>query len=316
MAATLDKLTTPSAKTDYRVDTGHRALGLGVGAIGLVIATVVGILAVVAGIQLGDGEEVGSVLAVAFGLNTVALATLKIGIAIILIGILVRLWLRVQSIKASLPGLKADSGDHLVATGSTDTPYGKAAITTTEPKELPIHAMAKTLWGPMLLMGAMLVAAGFVVSLVWAGNIESDPETALGASAWTQGLQFLGEAFVLAGISFLLGSILRGLRQGGGSVQEALGVSVTTLEMPATAKAFIALMVSGVMLGIAQLVLYIVTTTFDTAADVATWFAWLGPLRELSLGLLLAGIVLALATIGRVLGFQFWRISDIVATGR
>lgn len=316
MAVTLDKLTTPSADTDYRVDTGHRVLGIGVGAIGLVTAMVVGILAIVAGIQLGDGEEVGGILAVAFGLNTLALATLKFGIAIVLIGILVRLWLRVQSITAALPAIKADSGDHLIAPGSTDTPYGKATITTGEPQELPIHKMAKTLWGPMLLMGYMLVVVGFVVALVWAGNVDTDPETALGASAWAQGLQFLGEAFVLAGISFLLGSILRGLRQGGGKVQEALGVPVTTLKMPTTAKAFIALMVTGVMLGIAQLVLYIVTTTFDTAVDVATWFAWLGPLRELSLGLLLAGIVLALATIGRVLGFQFWRIRDIVTTGR
>jgi hypothetical protein len=31
---------------------------------------------------------------------------------------------------------------------------------------------------------------------------------------------------------------------------------------------------------------------------------------------LLSGIVLALATIANVLGFQFWRIRDIVATGK
>jgi hypothetical protein len=41
---------------------------------------------------------------------------------------------------------------------------------------------------------------------------------------------------VLAGISFLLGSILGGLREGGGQVQAALGVSVITLEMPNTAR--------------------------------------------------------------------------------
>jgi len=120
---------------------------------------------------------------------------------------------------------------------------------------------------------------------------------------------------VLAGISFLLASILRGLRQGGGNVQESLGVPVQTLRMPTTAKVFIVLMVTGMMVAIAQFILYIVTTTFDTAIDVATWFAWLGPLRELSLGLLLAGIVMALATIGNVLGFQFWRINTIVRSG-
>jgi hypothetical protein len=39
-------------------------------------------------------------------------------------------------------------------------------------------------------------------------------------------------------------------------------------------------------------------------------------LRELGLGLMLAGITLALATIANVLGFQFWRIRDIVKTGK
>ena len=51
------------------------------------------------------------------------------------------------------------------------------------------------------------------------------------------------------------------------------------------------------------------------ADERAAWFAWLGPLRELSLGLLLMSIVLALYTIGTVLSFQFNRMRDIVTTG-
>ena len=318
MTVALDRITQPAADADHSVDFGHRKLGLGIGAVGLLIAAVVAILAIVAAVQVGDaGQEdtIGRILAVAFGLNTVALATLKVGISVILIGILVRLWIRVQGIKTALPLLKAPIQGDAVIVGTVDTPYGTCEVSEKEPAVLPIHKMAKTLWAPMLGMGYMLVVIGFVVSLVWAGNVGSDPELAADASAWTQGVQFLGEAMVLAGISFLLGSILRGLRQGGGDVQESIGVPVQTLQMPTTAKAFIGLMMAGMVLAIVQFVGYIITTGFDTAVDVATWFAWLGPLRELSLGLLLAGIVLALATIGNVLGFQFWRIRGIVTTG-
>jgi hypothetical protein len=53
----------------------------------------------------------------------------------------------------------------------------------------------------------------------------------------------------------------------------------------------------------------------SSVAEVAPWWAWLGPFREVGLGLLLAGIVLALATIANVLGFQFSRIRSIAATG-
>ncbi len=133
------------------------------------------------------------------------------------------------------------------------------------------------------------------------------------SSPWTQGTEFLGEAMLLAGISFLLGTILAGLREGGGEVQESLGLAVKTLRMPTSAKLFLVLMFSGFMLGVAQFVLYGIAAYVD---DPATWFAWLGPLRELSLGILLSGIVLALFTIGTVLGFQHWRIRQIIETGR
>ena len=318
MTAAMDRITRPAPDADHRVETGHRKLGAGVGVIGLLIAMVVAGLGIAAAVQVGDvGSEdtVGELLAVAFGLNTVALATIKIGIAIILIGILVRLWFRVEGIKAALPSLKAPTQDHGPTTGSIETPYGTCDVAESVPTQLPIHRMARTLWAPMLAMGVMLVAAGFVVALVWAGNIGSDPATALDASAWAQGLQFLGEAMVLAGIGFLLGSILGGLRAGGGAVQKSLGLPVQTLQMPKTAKGFIVLLAAGMIIAIVQFVLYIVTTSFDSTVDVATWFAWLGPLRELQLGLLLAGIVLALATIGNVLGFQFWHIRGIITTG-
>ena len=118
---------------------------------------------------------------------------------------------------------------------------------------------------------------------------------------------------MLAGISFLLGTILSSLREGGGAVQESLGLTVKTLKMPVTAKAFVGLMMLGMMLAVLQFVLYLVVAA--GVDNPTAWFAWLGPLREFALGALLAGIVLALVTIGNVLGFQFDRIKEIVATG-
>ena len=99
-------------------------------------------------------------------------------------------------------------------------------------------------------------------------------------------------------------------------VQEALGLNVMTLRMPATAKLFIALMMAGLMAEIAQFVGYAYIATIPGSLDYVAFSTWLGPLREFGLGLLLSGIVLALATIARALGFQFARIIQIITTGR
>lgn len=121
---------------------------------------------------------------------------------------------------------------------------------------------------------------------------------------------------LLSGIAFLLGTILAGLREGGGEVQSSLDLPVTTLKMPATATAFVVLMMMGLMAGIAQFVGYLITLGFaDDVASFSSWQNWLGPFRELSLGLILAGIVLALVTIGNVLEFQFDRVKSIIRTG-
>jgi hypothetical protein len=315
MTATLNNIVHPDV--DYSVATGHRKIGFGIGAVALMIGMVVAGLGIYAASLVGTaGEEetIGQVLAVAFGLNTTALVMLKSAIAIILVGILVRIWLRVDSVKASLPSLKANAEVGSIKTGDLDTPFGPATVSTKQPTRMQIHKMANTMWGPMLLMGVMSVVAGLFVSWVWAANVGTS--TGLGAKAWTQGLQFLGEGLVLSSISFLLASILSGLREGGGEVQEALGVRVMTLKMPPMAKGFIVLMMMGLMVEIAQFGLYIYISTFNDLARYTLWSSWLGPFREFGLGLLLAGIILALATIATALGFQFSRIRDIVVTGK
>jgi len=158
--------------------------------------------------------------------------------------------------------------------------------------------------------------AGFFVSLVWSTSAGTDPLTATRAAAWTQGLQFLGEGFLLSGISFLLVSILGLIRDGGAEVQQSLGLPVKLLDMPTTAKAFVGLMMAGLMISITQFGFYVYAAANVTTSNIAANSAWLGPFRELGLGLLLAGIVLALATIGTALAFQAGRVREIIATGR
>lgn len=305
MTARFTALTTSAAGRDWRKDTGHRRIGFLLAVVGLMLAMVTLIANLVAA---GDVDGSLSTLRWSFGLTTLGFGTIKLGIAVILLGILIRLWHRVEAVKASLVRLKGSGETQPIKTGATKTEFGAADVTTTAPNPLPIHKMARTMWFPMLAMGAIALIIGTIISLAWAGDA-----TNVSFGAWTQGLQFLGEALLLSGISFLLGSILASLREGGGRVQESLGLSVITLKMPATAKLFVALMMAGLMLGVLQFILYLVVA--GGVEDVVVWLSWLGPLRELSLGLILAGIVMALVTIGNVLGFQFSRIRQIIATG-
>ncbi len=309
-----EALVTPAKGTSASTEIPHTRAGFVVGLVGVGIAMVAFFANLSAASTLANGDVVAAktTLAWSFGLTTLAFGTVKFGIAIVLIGILVRIWFRLESIKETLPALKSDGEDRHRVGSETNTDYGVATVTKTEPAPLPIHRMAKTMWAPMLVMGYMILVAGTIMSFVWSSNVGSDPGAAIDAAAWTQGLQFLGEALLLSGISFLLASILANLRSGGGEVQRQLGLPVVTLKMPVTAKAFIALMMMGLVAGVVQFVLYVVGTSSTDAGQIATAAAWLGPLRELSLGLLLSGIVLALATIANVLGFQFNRIKGIV----
>lgn len=304
---------------DHRSRSGYRTAGFVIAVLGLMLAAVSFIANIVLGDFVGEaGRELtlGRGLAWSFGLNTLAFAVIKVAIATVLAGILVRLWFRVESVKAALPALRGRRGEaSTLSPGEIETDYGKATVSDAEPKPLFIHRMARTMWAPSLLMGGMLVAVGFVLSLMQAGQVASDPALASDLGAWTQGVQFLGEGFLLSGIAFLLGTILGSLRSGGGEVQESLGLRVKTLRMPVTAKVFVGLMMIGLMVEVAQFTGYLVLTTVDNPQSAASIAAWLGPFREAGLGLILSGIVLALATIARVLGFQFSRIREIVAKG-
>lgn len=295
----------PAADADYRAPSQHRRRGILLALVGFVIAFVAFIGNLVAVGQ--SGTDQASTLAWTFGVTTTGFAIIKTAIAVVLWGILLKLWLRADSLKASLPKLVGTPGADNTALGDLDTPHGRVTVTAKAPDALPIHTMAKRMFRPMLAMGLMLVVVGLIVSFVWAGSV---PNTA--AAAWTQGLQFLGEGMLLSGIAFLLGTILWAIRTAGGEVQERLGVKVYTPRMPSTAKAFVAIMMIGLMAAVVQFIGYVAVAGSDSPAAA---FTWLGPLREFALGLILAGIALALVTIGNVLAYQFQRIQDLIRSG-
>lgn len=277
-----------------------RSVGLVLAVIGLMLSVVT----LVANVAVsGDAADRISVLPWSFGLTTAAFATIKVGIAVILWGIVMRIWSRADSMRDTLSRM-TPPGEDGTGVREYDSAYGPATESDSPPHDLPIHRMAKRMFGQMLAMGTMAVIVGLVVSFTWA----SGGSTA--AAAWTQGLQFLGEGLLLAGISFLLGTILWAIRTAGGEVQASLGVRVRTLVMPKTAKAFVALMVLGLLISMVQFVLYLVVA--GGVDQTAAWFAVLGPLRELGLALILSGIAMALVTIGTALDFQFSRVVELV----
>jgi hypothetical protein len=319
MALSFGALTRPTAGADVRGQSRHRTLGLSFAAVGLAFATISLINSGAAGDlarQGGSADQIASLGAWSFGLTTAAFGTVKLAIGLILLGIVRHIWVRVESVKASLPGLIRSRASDAAPLGEFDSEFGPATATATAPKPLLIHRLAGFMWAPMLAMGVMAVYAGLLLSFAAAGNVAVDPALASSQRAWVQGVQFLGEGLLLSGISFLLGTILGAIRAGGGEVQESLGLTVKTLRMPTTAKLFVALMMLGLVVEIAQFVGYAYIATVPDTGDYAAFSTWLGPLREFGLGALLSGIVLALATIAKALGFQFARITQIITSGR
>lgn len=314
MAALSQLAARPVASADPTARSRYRSVGFAMALLGLIGASVSVAGNFVAAANIDATNSYRETLAWTFGLSIFSFGVVKLAIAVTLMGIVVRLWFRVDAIKESLRSLHGHGGTS-PAIGPISTRWGKAEVTTNPPPLLPIHRMARAMWRPMLAMGAMALTTGLVASWVWAGETPGT-ESARQAAAFTQGVEFLGEAMLLSGIAFLLGTILAGLREGGGEVQASLGLRVSTLKMPATAKAFVGLMMLGLMAGVVQFVLYLAQIgNADDPASFAAWANWLGPFRELSLGLILAGIVLALITISNVLAFQFDRVSSVIRTG-
>jgi hypothetical protein len=196
-------------------------------------------------------------------------------------------------------------------TTTTITHIGRELAIPRESERFDMPAMARRLWRPMLAMGLMTVAAGVVVGIVQA-NLDV-PLHVSQVAAWNPGVLFLGIGFLLAAVTFLLATILGELRDGGTSVQQALGEKALILKRPLTGMLFPPAMMMGLMTLIATLVIgFVQAAQLDKdptgAADIG---AWIGPLRFAGVALLFTGVALALATIVRSLRFQAARIDQL-----
>ena len=196
-------------------------------------------------------------------------------------------------------------------TTTTITHIGRELAIPRESERFDMPAMARRLWRPMLAMGLMTVAAGVVVGIVQA-NLDV-PLHVSQVAAWNPGVLFLGIGFLLAAVTFLLATILGELRDGGTSVQQALGEKALILKRPPTGMLFPPAMMMGLMTLIATLVIgFVQAAQLDNdptvAADIG---AWIGPLRFAGVALMFTGVALELATIVRSLSFQAARIDQL-----
>ncbi len=214
-----------------------------------------------------------------------------------------------------------------------------------------MQEMARRMWLPMFLMGAMVLIAALVIGVVQSslstdlfevdkatrdvasGSLLDKQQFIESTSIWLPRFQLLGMGLMFGGITFLLATILGNLRLYGGLVQEKSGRRVLALKPPWSAQAFPMLMMMGLMILIATLVVSIVIAftagdvygnpiaTIDGAGagsgllddlqTVKTFGAWLQAAAITGLGVVLSGIVLALYTIAQVLRFQHSRIAEL-----
>lgn len=188
---------------------------------------------------------------------------------------------------------------------------GRELAIPRESEGFDIPAMARKLWRPMLAMGLMTVAAGVITGIVQA-NLAL-PLHVSQVAAWNPGVLFLGIGLLLSAVTFLLATILGELRDGGTSVQQALGEQALILKRPLTGKLFPAAMMMGLMTLIAALAIGFIQAAKldDNPGAAADMGAWIGPLRFAGVALLFTGVALALATIVHSLRFQAARIEQI-----
>jgi hypothetical protein len=252
----------PQATADFLAKSTPARIGLVLAILGFMLAMVPFIGSAFNANLVADATpDEGSIAANGiwtFGLATASFGMIKLGIALILFGVVRRIWIRVESVKAGLAKLvPAAENKNAIDSARITTPFGVANVTATAPKPLGIHRMAYKMWAPMAVMGIMILGIGLIFSIIAAVNAgDNDFVDFRTFAALGQGTEFLGEALLLSGIAFLLGSVMGSLRQGGGELQESLGVAVKTPAMPVTAKLFVALMMIGLMLGMLQFVLY------------------------------------------------------------
>ena len=203
-------------------------------------------------------------------------------------------------------------------------------LTTDFPIETSTHSlglnkpqqMGRRLWLPMLAMALMAFVAGFIVSLIQAGELSDNGgvinDTSESLKHLTAAFMFLGFASVLAAISFAIARILGVFRSGGGEVQEAVGDDVRTLKMPKSAKIFMGGMMMAMMLILIPVILHFVfaadvSNTAESLEDSEKRFIVLEGVRRLGVAVYLFAIAFGLATIINVLRFQAMRVRELAS---
>jgi len=135
----------------------HTKKGVGLAVVGLMFAMITFLANFSAAGALADGDGLASAktLAWSFSLTTLAFGLAKIGIAVVLVGILVRIWFRLEAIKETMSKLRGGTSQAYKPGKDAETAFGAASVGTAKPSPLPIHKMARTMWAPMLAMGAI-----------------------------------------------------------------------------------------------------------------------------------------------------------------
>jgi hypothetical protein len=203
---------------------------------------------------------------------------------------------------------------------TTATADFNTQTTATPPDEMLPHKAGRRLWFPMFLMALMGFGIGIVLAFFRADAVNSgDVQDAAALGQFVPAFMFIGFAAVFSAIAFAVARILGAFRAGGSGMQHAVGAEVKTLTMPPTGRAFIGLMVMGMMFILVPVVIHLVLGTLiatgsDSAlANVEEWSIWLEASRRFGVSTYLLSIGLGLATIITVLRFQSVRLGQIVA---
>jgi hypothetical protein len=202
---------------------------------------------------------------------------------------------------------------------TTATADFNTQTTATPPDEMLPHKAGRRLWFPMFLMALMGFGIGIVLAFFRADAVNSgDVQDAAALGQFVPAFMFIGFAAVFSAIAFAVARILGAFRAGGSGMQHAVGAEVKTLTMPPTGRAFIGLMVMGMMFILVPVVIHFVLGTLiatgsDSAlANAEEWSIWLEASRRFGVSTYLLSIGLGLATIITVLRFQSVRLGQIV----
>ena len=203
---------------------------------------------------------------------------------------------------------------------TTSTADFNTQTTATPPDEMLPHKAGRRLWFPMFLMALMGFGIAIVLAFFRADAVNSgDVQDAAALGQFVPAFMFIGFAAVFSAIAFAVARILGAFRAGGSGMQHAVGAEVKTLTMPPTGRAFIGLMVTGMMFILVPVVLHLIVGTLiatgsDSAlANAEEWSIWLEASRRFGVSTYLLSILLGLATIITVLRFQSVRLGKIVA---